>query len=649
MEKVRTITACGESFQLTGLYKAKDRRTGIEVNGELVATAYPILNNKWAMSVKKEFSDWRHRTNEFENMVELKMEAVKCYRYAQENAHDDFKEEPENKSGSVPAKALPISTDAEFYPTPTNLAGKMIGFVNWKEVNTILEPSAGKGDLIEAINSYAHRIVKSWGSGNYFSMDQKFDIDCIEKDENLRYILEGKEMRVVADDFLLYTSRKHYDLIIMNPPFSNGDEHLLRAIEMQEQAGGQVVCLLNAETLLNPYTNRRKVLKEKLKKYGARIEYVKNGFLHAERPTDVTVAIVKIDIPKEQRADDIYTRMKRAYDKVMDENGNCTDLAPNSKFEALVRLYEIETAATLEFMEEYNSLCSHIMSSDGSSKGEISLRIGGHDCNDFINSEDVNRYMRSVRAKYWHKLFQLPEITNRLTSHALHNWDSRINELKDYEFSEYNVKRVMVELRGQLVQDIESEIMKLFEKLSCEHAYGSDFGSNIHYYNGWKTNKAHKVNNKVIIPAYGCFSSYGNGFDSWTSWNLLSDIEKSLDYLDGRKESDLSHTAYELEKYNRGERASNIHCKYFTVTFYKKGTCHIKFHPEAQHIVDALNIFAARNRGWLPPSYGKVRYNKMDQEEQKVVDEFQGKAAYDQVMDNPDVYLIEANTPLLLA
>ena len=34
---------------------------------------------------------------------------------------------------------------------------------------------------------------------------------------------------------------------------------------------------------------------------------------------------------------------------------------------------------------------------------------------------------------------------------------------------------------------------------------------------------------------------------------------------------------------------------------------------------------------WLPPTYGKVRYDDMDEESRRVVDEFQGREKYDEV------------------
>ena len=68
---------------------------------------------------------------------------------------------------------------------------------------------------------------------NYYRYKEyKFDIDCIEIDQNLQHILKGRDYRVVHNDFLTYETWKEYDAIIMNPPFSNGCKHLLKALEM---------------------------------------------------------------------------------------------------------------------------------------------------------------------------------------------------------------------------------------------------------------------------------------------------------------------------------------------------------------------------------------------------------------------------------
>lgn len=99
-----------------------------------------------------------------------------------------------------------------FYPTPRELAMKMLEDVQWNQIGSILEPSAGKGDLIEVIEDMARA-----NSKKLYCDDIELDIDCIEFDKNLQYLLKGKGYKVVFDNFLVYNTHKRYDLIVMNP------------------------------------------------------------------------------------------------------------------------------------------------------------------------------------------------------------------------------------------------------------------------------------------------------------------------------------------------------------------------------------------------------------------------------------------------
>jgi len=117
----------------------------------------------------------------------------------------------------------------EFYPTPAPVIYKMLQGVRTEAIRTVLEPSAGKGDIIERLN-------KKNGAQRGRHSKRDLDIDAIEIDPNLRHILKGKGVKVVHDDFLSFQTFKRYDLIIMNPPFSNGDKHLLKAVQ-QIRAG----------------------------------------------------------------------------------------------------------------------------------------------------------------------------------------------------------------------------------------------------------------------------------------------------------------------------------------------------------------------------------------------------------------------------
>lgn len=72
-------------------------------------------------------------------------------------------------------------TESEFYPTPTELVQKMLECVDFKKVKTILEPSAGKGDILQVLAR------KECSTSPY---SDRFDVDCIEIDINLRQILK---------------------------------------------------------------------------------------------------------------------------------------------------------------------------------------------------------------------------------------------------------------------------------------------------------------------------------------------------------------------------------------------------------------------------------------------------------------------------
>ena len=87
------------------------------------------------------------------------------------------------------------------------------------------------------------------------------NISAIEINKDLFAALRGKNIKVIDYDFLLFSGPDKFDLIIANPPFNEGDKHLLKAIDIMYR--GEIVFLLNAETLKNPYSNSRKSLVKK--------------------------------------------------------------------------------------------------------------------------------------------------------------------------------------------------------------------------------------------------------------------------------------------------------------------------------------------------------------------------------------------------
>ena len=136
--------------------------------------------------------------------------------------------------------------NSSFYPTPSEVAEKMLAKVSKLYERSILEPSAGKGDLADAavgkLECYYHTRCREL-------------VHCIEIEPELQAAIRGKGYPLVGTDFLTFWPDEKYDLILMNPPFANGDAHLLHAWEILDH--GDIVCLLNEQTLLSPCTANR--------------------------------------------------------------------------------------------------------------------------------------------------------------------------------------------------------------------------------------------------------------------------------------------------------------------------------------------------------------------------------------------------------
>jgi len=590
--------------------------------------------------------------------------------------------------------------DVGFYPTPPEIAEKMLSGIKWGEIHSILEPSAGKGDILRILTQY---------EDDYHS--KGFDVDCIEIDANLRQILkynfseerkralcqqrkeitgkykycehrfksgwqyyndaEGKYVSVpdddleileaidkeekcffqngihiVHDDFLNYTPFKTYDLIVMNPPFSNGDRHLLKALKIQEK-GGNIICLLNAETLKNPYTDTRRQLLKKLDEYNAIIEFIEHGFMSAERKTDVEVALIKVSIEAVQEESDIFNRMKKA-EQVEDFYKEATELEVYDYIKAAISHFNCEVKSGLELIRQYKALAPYLQNSFDKDYKRPILRLVNHYDRSYADCVSVNDFLQDVRLKYWRALLSNQKFIGRLTAKLQSEYQEKVEQLKNYDFTEFNIMTLSAEMNAQIKVGIEDAIMVMFDRLTEEHSWYPETQKNRHYYDGWKTNKAHKIDKKAIIPCYGVFDSWDGRPRTYNARGVIRDIEKILNFFDGRMSAEIEDVERTLERYFNQGITKKVPFKFFNATFYKKGTIHIEF--TCPELMERFNIYVAQSKKWLPPCYGKKKYADLTEEEKTVIDSFQGEEAYNEVLQRTDYYLspITSNQLLLL-
>jgi len=461
----------------------------------------------------------------------------------------------------------------------------------------------------------------------------------------LQHILKGKGYRVVHNDFLTYNSFKKYDLVIMNPPFANGDKHILKALEMQE-SGGQLVCLLNAETLRNPYSNTRKDLLQRLEKYNADIEYIEDAFISADRKTNVEVALIKVQIEKPEQSSIILDNLKKQEIHKTESIHNSNNIISADFIKGIVEQYNFEVKAGLNLISEYQSLRPLMLNSlkkDTYSNDILELSL--HYKDDDYNCSMENSYIKQIRMKYWEALFTSEQFIGMFTSNLRQQYLDKVKELRDYDFSLYNIYTIRVQLNKELVQGIEDTILELFDDFSSRHSM--DYSKNIHYYNGWKTNKCYKVSSRVVLPLNAYSWSGTLNYDYGDIMQKLSDIEKIFTYLDTNDEGKDIDLQVVLRGATKNKSTNKIETRYFRFTTYKKGTTHIEF--TCPDILQKFNLFGSQRKNWLPPSYGQKTYKDMTQEEKAVIDEYEGLESYSKVLANKDYYIVETSKLLMLA
>lgn len=505
--------------------------------------------------------------------------------------------------------------DEQFYPTPDGLAWELVRKIKGQP-GVILDPQAGKGDLLEK-------------AAQRFLARQKPEIYAIEIDNNLRSILQGKGIPVIDSDFLAWSGPDKFDCIIMNPPFATGDRHLLKAIDVMYS--GQVVCLLNAETLRNPCTNTRKELAAKLAELGAEIEHKGKRFLGAERRTAVEVAIVSIDIVRTVE-EDLFAGTGGTAGPCGEQIADTYEVSTGKQIEEMVadylRVIGLSTETIVNFYRHHNHVGRYV-SLNAEPNSSIWQAKTGQELTRRVQSV-VNSTTRKIRVDYWRKTLELPEVKDRLTQKRRKEFEALLRLNESMDFTERNIRQFLLNLIAGYDKTLQDGVEEVFDLLTLRHCYDEKLRTeNIHYFNGWKTNSAYRCGQRVIIPIR---ASYGNPFLGWNGWQLdyqaeylINDIDLVMSYFNGgRAYQPLSEAI--KETFTAGEQSGKS--TFFKFKAHKKGTLHLTFLDE--NILRRFNVAACMGKGWLPGDYGAKPFKDMSPQEQEVAESFEvgGEAQY---------------------
>lgn len=502
-----------------------------------------------------------------------------------------------------------FSDNKDFYPTPQALFRRLTENVRHFS-GRILEPSAGAGDMIRHIKARASRDVV---------------IDAIENDSRLVSQLYTDGHNVVWDDFLTYKTFKEYDFIVMNPPFSNGVDHALKALELAEAqlSACEVFIVLNKETLNNAYSTKRQELLRKLDVLGADIEYVSEGFTEADRKTDVEVALIRAVVIPEDKSGDVYERVvgsMGAKDVESDETE-----ALSSALSTYVKSHEIQAKMDdIERMvQEYKLACkyvkdaysafrtkerfiSYVNEANKTFEEEIERKRAeaegreverGYRSGKFTSvvqmrytAEDLNNELERIRRGYWELILRTDDFREHLTQESTQKLNRQIEAATDLEINLANVRMLLLAIQSNHTEMLTDSIINMFERITEYHM--NQYSTNVHYYNGWKTNDAYKINHKIIVPIGRSY------FDSWDFGEDYSRINMDVRWFI----EDLTK-AFQLIDPTVGGEFTAISDKEFEndllrFRMFLNGNIHVWFKDDI--LLAKFNYFCGQHFAWIP-------------------------------------------------
>ena len=479
----------------------------------------------------------------------------------------------------------------QYYPTPEALSIKAWETFKNKNFIRVLEPSAGEGHLLKP------RPFNHW---------QKIPVDCIEIDIRKHPILRSLGFSVVGMDFMQFKSGSLYSHVLMNPPFVDGAQHVLKAWEILFD--GEIVAILNAETLKNPFSKERKHLLRLIEQFGE-VEYLSAMFASqdAERKTDVEIALVwlkKTSTFEEELLGNILDDLRRDQASAESLAGDCQPIhelaLANAFIDNAVLMFNaaVEAARQSAFSEaramRYRKMLGQTL---GELNGDAAVK-SAHTTLDWVKNQLYTDYS-DLKDRAWSGILRSTQVTSRLSSAAQKRLESDFETIKSLEFTVPNIYGF---LQGIIDQQGDIQLSMVCDVFDLITRYHSD---NTVFYMGWKSNDKHRSlgmrikTTRFVIPGHAT-ESYQNDL-SWESQRMLADFDKVFAMLDGKYEGAVGLESVFRNHFHALRTGQRISGSYFDVRYYP-GVGTIHFFPTSKALIDRMNRLVGNHRRWLPPA-----------------------------------------------
>ena len=466
--------------------------------------------------------------------------------------------------------------NADFYPTPPEVAAEMLDCIDLRG-KTVLEPSAGSGNLVrECLDRGAAEVL--W---------------C-EKEPQLRSILSdihGATMHQSCPDFLQVQAEavSHIDAIVMNPPFSADEAHILHAWQIAPP-GCEIVALANWNTIEGRYRGLQLQVAQLIDAYGSK-ENLGECFATAERPTRVCVGLVRLAKPGGRAGGDEFEGFFLGPDDIEAQGEG---LIPYRRSRDIVNRY-VEACRIYDQQVAQATNLHRVL--DGFFGKDLGLQVT-------VEGAPVtrNRFRKDLQKAAWKHVFDEFLPAHLATSQLAKDINTFVEKQSRIPFTERNIYRMLQIVAGTQEQRVDRAVEQAIDDLTRhtkENRYGVE---------GWVTNSGYMLNRRFIrsYMAEVCWSGNGINIKGYGSQSdEIRDLIKALCFITGRNYEEVAcpEKPAEAGVFWPGEWYD---WGFFRFKAFKKGTVHFEFKDE--EVWAAVNARYARIKGQvLPEQYRRPK------------------------------------------
>ncbi|MFN9474510.1 DUF4942 domain-containing protein [Acidovorax sp.] len=508
----------------------------------------------------------------------------------------------------------------QYYPTGVHTTARMFGKLK-RPVVHFCDPSAGKGHLIRHAREGFPGVDDAdlpW-LAEYADEDEsrgplrhslrhyarhKFsdlkNVSAVEIDPAHHASLKELGAKILGYDFLEVSSLATVSTLMMNPPFQAGCAHVLHAWDVLYDA--ELVAIINAETLRNPYTRDRQRLVDLIAAHGS-VEYLEDQFTDdVERTTNVEVALIYLDkVPaKYLDVDAMLGDLQRGDNEAADADPEvCTALALPSNFIEDTCFRFRQAVAAARKSSETTAVADHLRNALGLTLDEMqakglasSFREASDSVRQVASEDFANRYA-DLKKRAWGQILRSSLLSDRISNEARKRLEASAASIYELAFTPANIHGLLhgvVQSMSTIYADMIDGVFTSIIGRSSENAV---------FYKSWASNQKHRIGMRVrktrfILPN---FKLGHNGCLEYETAKFLQDIDLAFGYLLGLPPDYEGLVAgYSRLRPESGER---IETTLFGMRVHRGvGTCHI--YPRDQATMDKLNLFVGRHRNWIP-------------------------------------------------